>query len=640
MSRVVELVFKGTNRSAIKALDDIAVKSDRTAKKVGDSSKRASRSYDDMGRSATRLRGIVGGLAGTVGFGGLAIGIKDAVQGAVSLNSAQTQLRNSLTGAGASASSAQRNVKALTDQYDAMGQRAGANTEQLVGGLAKLVGVTHNVGQAQQGQRAALALATKTGMDYNSALQLIVSAEAGRTRGIQKYIGIITPATSNQQALADQARQHTLALQAQAKTMGKAGPAWLAQQRALDATTKSQSAAATAADKQATAQQVVNRVLQFSAGAHESLAQRAADAKAHLHDLVTEFGEAFLPIVSKGINVVSKLVGSLSKHRTVMYALLGVVGATTAILTAHAAVMAVVEAKNIALAATNRLLGTSFGEAAAGEEGASAASLGLGAAMDTIPIFALIAGVVLIATHFKQFKAIVSDVWHFIKSHDWILLLIPGIGPLLFGIEQIATHFQQVKQVAASVANGIVTAFHAVAGFLSGAATTVWNALTWPFRKAWQLISGVFDKIKKGVQAIAGLPGKVFGGVTHFLGGLFSRGGPVTHARYFASGGPSGSDTVPAWLTPGEGVLNKAAMSRIGAGGLNALNAGQGIGGGDITIEPGVAVFKLDGRVLAQAVVNYTLRRGARGPSSLVGGSLATGAVALGTDGHVIGSAT
>ena len=58
--------------------------------------------------------------------------------------------------------------------------------------------------------------------------------------------------------------------------------------------------------------------------------------------------------------------------------------------------------------------------------------------------------------------------------------------------------------------------------------------------------------------------------------GTFSTGGVV----YRANGGsifqPKGTDTVPAMLTPGEFVIRKSAVDKIGAGNLAALNNGNG----------------------------------------------------------------
>jgi hypothetical protein len=122
-------------------------------------------------------------------------------------------------------------------------------------------------------------------------------------------------------------------------------------------------------------------------------------------------------------------------------------------------------------------------------------------------------------------------------------------------------------------------------------------------------------------------------------GGIFgshgAQGGLVTHRgiRHMGMGGPIGSDNVPAWLSAGEGVLNRTAMAGLGAGGLAALNNG-GLGGfGDG--QPIVIYVNsiLDGRLIARSVIQQTLRKAARGPSSLVGGQLVTGAASLGRGG-------
>ncbi|NJD63905.1 MAG: phage tail tape measure protein [Chloroflexi bacterium] len=46
-----------------------------------------------------------------------------------------------------------------------------------------------------------------------------------------------------------------------------------------------------------------------------------------------------------------------------------------------------------------------------------------------------------------------------------------------------------------------------------------------------------------------------------------------TEARGFAEGGPAASDSVPAMLTPGEYVVNRAAVARFGSGFFAALNS-------------------------------------------------------------------
>jgi len=72
-----------------------------------------------------------------------------------------------------------------------------------------------------------------------------------------------------------------------------------------------------------------------------------------------------------------------------------------------------------------------------------------------------------------------------------------------------------------------------------------------------------------------------------------ARGGYVgSHGvQYLAGGGrvlqfmSRGSDTVPAMLTPGEGVVNQRGMKTLGKAGLAALNAGAGGGGESSGVE-------------------------------------------------------
>lgn len=78
-------------------------------------------------------------------------------------------------------------------------------------------------------------------------------------------------------------------------------------------------------------------------------------------------------------------------------------------------------------------------------------------------------------------------------------------------------------------------------------------------------------------------------------------GGYVTPygVQYRALGGPIGSDTVPAWLTPGEFVMRKSAVDRIGADTLGAMNSG---GGGSTSTTVNVTIQAWDGTDVARVV--------------------------------------
>jgi hypothetical protein len=104
--------------------------------------------------------------------------------------------------------------------------------------------------------------------------------------------------------------------------------------------------------------------------------------------------------------------------------------------------------------------------------------------------------------------------------------------------------------------------------------------------------SSVFGSLAKGLLSL--IPGGgIIGAIGGFLGSIFSEGGvvpergpsssagfsgrsDVVYAAQGVSLGPQGTDTVPAWLTPGERVLSRdqnAAFERSGGTGGDAASA-------------------------------------------------------------------
>ena len=87
-------------------------------------------------------------------------------------------------------------------------------------------------------------------------------------------------------------------------------------------------------------------------------------------------------------------------------------------------------------------------------------------------------------------------------------------------------------------------------------------------------------KIMKGLGGLLGGKGKAFTGLFSLGAGAFAGGGLVKEVYYYNEGGQvpgSGNkDTVPAMLTPGEVVMSKPAVDKIGADNLLAMNAAGG----------------------------------------------------------------
>jgi hypothetical protein len=278
----------------------------------------------------------------------------------------------------------------------------------------------------------------------------------------------------------------------------------------------------------------------------------------------------------------SAAMGWLDKNKTVLYAVLGATAAVTATLAAHAVVVETVKAKTIAFAAAQRLLGIASKEAAVGEETATIATIAWGDAFRLTVVGLIITALVLLVTHFKTVKRVAGDMFH------WI-----------------------------------VTAAKDAWKWIETAAKNIYHALTWAFGEASKFIARtpLGGLLGFGTNLIHGHVGKALGSLAHGLTfGLLHAGG-VVRPKYLAAGGPVGTDTVPGWLTPGEGVVNQRGMSLLGERGLAALNSGFFSGGGNqpLTIQNNIVV---DGRVIAKAVTDTVIRRAARGPSTLVGGSL------------------
>lgn len=276
-------------------------------------------------------------------------------------------------------------------------------------------------------------------------------------------------------------------------------------------------------------------------------------------------------------------------------------------LDAAAASTDVLSADTEALTIAQRVQAAGSAVYSAGMGLATTATEAFSVALDMIPGVAVMMAIGLAATELMEhWKAVMNvivnvakSVFDFIKSH-WKTAIEVVLGPLGFVIAHLKEIYGWIKDIG-------------------------------------HIFSSVFGGVAHAIGSIAG-------GIGGFVGSIFNEGGVVTQkpmpitnagqvkAKYLAEGGPIGTDTVPTWLTPGEGVLSRQAMSMVGTAGLGQLNAGIMPGGAqNITITPGVVNVQLDTATIARAIVQYTLNKAARGPSSLVGGALTTGVTGTGT---------
>lgn len=211
-----------------------------------------------------------------------------------------------------------------------------------------------------------------------------------------------------------------------------------------------------------------------------------------------------------------------------------------------------------------------------------------------IPV--LIGALVLLYLKNKWFHDKVNALWKdltsFIKKH-WGAMIIVLTGGLAAPIVLLIKNFGKVKSAMRSIGSAA-----------KSVGKTVYNAF-------WTAIHAVANLITKTIPKAFRSVAKSTG---HALSGL---GHDITHPWdiFHASGGliGRGSDTQPAMLTPGEFVMRREAVNRLGVSTLRAMNAGgtpMGAGGGgDLVVH---TTIELDGQKLGKAVDRYNNRRKGR----------------------------
>ncbi len=146
----------------------------------------------------------------------------------------------------------------------------------------------------------------------------------------------------------------------------------------------------------------------------------------------------------------------------------------------------------------------------------------------------------------------------------------------------IADYADSASNVAASVASTFQDAFRGMEDAFATFVTTGKISFT-------SLATSVISDIARmeARAAISGLFSYASSALGDYFGGSASAAGTTTgvnsYGFHLAGGGAvsgpgtSTSDSIPAWLSNGEGVLNAAAMKRLGVVGLNALNSGASV---------------------------------------------------------------
>ncbi|MGA8762402.1 MAG: hypothetical protein WB562_05885 [Candidatus Sulfotelmatobacter sp.] len=557
MSRAAELVWRGNNTSAVRALEGIYRTSNETTKGLKRDADEQTVAFARVKEQTGALRTSFGSLLGFVGIGGVAFGLRDLKNSGVELQSQQVELRRALVSTGQDAAGA---FGQLSKAAEDLSTHGGFGTTANLSALSQFVRETHSAVEAQKDLGLATDIARGRNMDLASAQNIVAQAEGGSVGRLQKILGPMVAAREAQVGLTVAHQKQIAVLQDQAAFMGKLGPIWLRQQEINDHLTAQQTALAQLTDKHATAQQTLALATKEFSGATAAYANttegKASNLTNSFRNLKEQLGEALLPVINRVIAAGAVLAEFLAHNKSVVLALtLGVVA-----LTAAWGGMKILQGIKTMVVDLGRAFGIT---GAAGEAAGIEATAG--ADMATV-------------------------AWRTFMTSTIVGLVIVGLVELI-------THWKQVEHVAVEV----------------------WQAITAAARDA-------IGFIVHGIKSLE----QPFSDIGHFLSHPFgislATGGVVP--KYLAAGGPSGTDTVPAWLSPGERVLSVGEYASMG--GEQGVQGAMGGLGGNFTIRNAQPiVVDVNGREILRAVVQQALSVAARGPTSLVGGSLQTGAPGL-----------
>ena len=534
---------------------------------IGTSAERSGKQAREASGHFKLMSGAVGAFksaAGVAGFGGLAIGLKDAVQAALTLQSAQQSLRGVLTATGMAGTSAYANMSKAAER---LSTRGGFTTPESLRAMTQFLSLTHSSTQAIALNAAATNVARARHIDLASAVSLVARATTGQTGRLQQYLGIIQPVKTHVDALTAAHKLNTYQLDLQAKAMGKAGPLWLKQQELLHGINPLALQHAQLLDKQATAQVALNRIQKVWGTQTSAYSHTAAGALSNLRNtmegLLAKVGTVMLPIITKVARALSNVASTVTAHwpqisrtimavvkpvwefgkaifgsKTAVQGLIAVMAPLAAVWAAYKVVNAYQEAlKGVKTAMVVLGLATTVteGETIAFDTALEANPIGLVVAA----VATLVAGLVFLGLHFKGVRQVAGEVFdwlktaassaagavasafetvvNFVKQH-WQTMLIVMTGGMAAPVLFIIDHFKQIEKIAEAVFKGITTAVGSAVSWIGKAWDGLLSVLEWPFKAGMVLITGVFGTLKTVVGAVVGALGKVW----HTLWGILT----------------------------------------------------------------------------------------------------------------------
>lgn len=531
VSRVAELIWKGDNRSAILAMKQMKDQNAETTDALKADNDEQAASFAKVREESSALRDSLVGLAGMVGIGGVAFGIKDLIEEGEHLQTAQAQLRQALKSTGLQAVSTQAQLERMAES---LSTRGGFATTQNLAALTQFVGETHSATQAQQMLTLATNIARRTGEDLATTQEAVAGAYEGRTRALAKLLGPIEKSTAASIGLTTAHQQEINQIQDQATMMGKMGGIYARNAELADHLTSRQVALAQVQNQLASGHIALSTAMRVFAGSTQAYSDTTAgqisNVKNAFHNLTEELGTALLPAMDKIVHIAAGVAEWMAKNKSLVLDLtLGFAGLGTAMLMSKG-IKAVLGLKND-LAAVAKAFGITgaAGETAGAEAnaGAEAATIGWRAFMTSTIVGLVLVGLVELIEHWRQVEAAVVSVWQ-------------------------------------GVSGTVTSAWRWIENTVSKGVDWVWSKLKWLGDEAKKLIADtpIGGLIGFGSNLLGGHVGRAFGDLAQGVtGGVVQANGSVglPYRNVFESGTPS-----HVTVTPQSNVVLRTTDREIG----------------------------------------------------------------------------
>jgi hypothetical protein len=213
----------------------------------------------------------------------------------------------------------------------------------------------------------------------------------------------------------------------------------------------------------------------------------------------------------------------------------------------------------------------------------------------TLGVLAIIAGIVLLATHMDQVKeffakawekilAAVTTVWNWVKA-NWPLLLAIITGPIGLAVLWVIQHFDQIKAKVSEVVGAVVDWFRSVPGKIGAAFSTLAQVITAPFRSAFNLVASLWNRTIGSLDLH----------IPDWIPGIGGKGFSFPKLPLLAEGGVVSRPTL---AVVGEGSEDEAIMPLSKLRGMLATAADGGTG-----LPRTITLLDQDGSILAHTRV-------------------------------------